>query len=53
VKSVTSEGITVLVTNSSDLLTLHAFIDDYSLDKDLEQILGVKMLDRKLFKFTL
>ncbi|XP_065888131.1 uncharacterized protein [Dysidea avara] len=47
VKSVTSEGIAVLVTNSPNLLTFHAFVDD---DSHLEQSLKVKMPDRKLFK---
>ena len=53
VRSVTSEGITVLVVNSPNLLTFQAFIDDDAfelLDQDLETNLKAKMSHRKLFK---
>ena len=49
VKSVTSEGITALVTNSPDLLTFHAFLDDDLLDQDLYQNLKAKIPDRMFF----
>jgi len=52
VRSVTSEGITQLITNSPNLLTFHAFLDDQHfelLDQNLKAILKGKMSDRKLF----
>jgi len=50
VKSVTSEGIAALVTNSPDLLTFHAFLDGVLLDQDLYQNLKAKIPDRMFFK---
>ena len=53
VRSVTSEGITLLVTNSSNLLTFHAFLDDEPfelLDQNLEAALKEKMSGRQLFR---
>ena len=51
VRSVTSEGVTVLVTNSPNLLTFHAFIDTLELlDQDLEAALKKKVAHQRLFK---
>ena len=51
VRSVTSEGISVLVTNSPNLLTFHAFIYMFELlDQDLKSALKMKMTHRRLFK---
>jgi len=54
VRSVTTEGIMVLVTNSPNLLTFNVFLDDdvfELLDQDLEANLRAKLSDRKLFKY--
>ena len=54
VRSVTTEGIMVLVTNSPNLLTFNAFLDDdvfELLDQDLEANLKAKLSDRNLFKY--
>ena len=51
VRSVTSEGVTVLVVNSPNLLTFHSFIDTFELlDQDLKAALTKKTANRKLFK---
>ena len=51
VRSITSEGITVMVMNSPNLLTCHVFIDTFELlDKNLEAALKKKLLYRKLFE---
>ena len=52
VRSVTSEGIILLVTNSPNLLTFHAFLDDQpfeSLDQNLKATLKEKMCNQLLF----
>jgi len=54
VRSVTSKGIILLVANSPNLLTFHAFIDDQpfeSLDRNLKVILKGELSDRKLFAY--
>ena len=51
VNSMTCEGITVLVTNSPDLLTFHGFIhDDIVKLLDAEANLKMKFSNRKLFR---
>ena len=51
VRSVTSEGITVLVTNSPNLLKLYVFVDDHKAELlDVETKLKTTMPNRKLFK---
>ena len=53
VRSLTSEGIIVLLKNSPNLLTFHAFSDSDAfefLDQDLEATLLVMISNQKLFK---
>ena len=52
VKSVTSKGITVLVTHSPELMIFHVFLDDEPfelLDQNLEATLKETFTYRKLF----
>jgi len=51
VRSVTTEGVTVLVTNSPKLLTFHIFIDEFEiLSQDLEALLKRKLPHWRPFK---
>jgi len=50
VKSVTSEGITLLLMNSPHLLTFYASLEEEALDEDLDVIFKTKIPDHKLFK---
>ena len=53
VRSVTSEGVIVLLNNSPNLLTCRAFSDSDTfefLDQDLEATLLMMMSNQKLFK---